>query len=55
MPQSGRQSGLFRPSQDLVQPSLNLLAGYAERLYDATNRNDMADYMEMMQAAARAT
>ncbi len=41
--------------QDLVQPSLNLLAGYAERLYDATNRNDMADYMEMMQAAARAT
>lgn len=41
-------------TRDLIQPSLNLLSGYAQRVYDAGNREDMADYMEMMQAAALA-
>lgn len=41
-------------TRDLIQPSLNLLAGYAQRVYDAANREDMADYMNMMQAGANA-
>lgn len=37
---------------DVIQPSLNLLGDYADRLYDADNPADMAAYMQMMQAAA---
>lgn len=39
-------------TRELIQPSLNLLSGYAQRVYDAGNREDMADYMDMMQSAA---
>ena len=41
-------------TRDLIQPSLNPLSVYAQRVYDVGNREEMADYMEMMQAAALA-
>lgn len=41
--------------RELIQPSLNLLSSYAERLYDANSKQDMAAYMDMMQAAANAS
>lgn len=37
---------------DMIQPSLNLLGDYAERLYDLGNQNDCAAYLQMMQTAA---
>lgn len=37
---------------DLIQHSLNMLGDYADRLYDANNESDMADYMSMMASAA---
>jgi hypothetical protein len=39
---------------DLIQPSLNLLTSYCDRLYDAGNDVDLADYMSMMADAANA-
>jgi hypothetical protein len=39
---------------DLIQPSLNLLTSYCDRLYDAGNEADLADYMSMMADAANA-
>ncbi|HET6807215.1 MAG TPA: DUF3037 domain-containing protein [Frateuria sp.] len=38
---------------ELIQPSLTMLGGYAQRLYDALNPQDMADYMDMMHQAAQ--
>lgn len=38
--------------RELIQPSLNLLADSAQRLYDAGSADDMASYMDMMHAAA---
>lgn len=47
--------GKSEQHRELIQPSLNLLGNYAERLYDINNSQDMASYMEMMQAAANAS
>lgn len=37
--------------RELIQPSLNLLADSAQRLYDAGNADDMSSYMDMMHTA----